>query len=54
MDEAENNSAAVRCHHDHTEEAPSQERGFIPQEVLHKADSGDTGKPTIDLPFSKT
>jgi hypothetical protein len=39
MDEAEDNSAAVRSHYHHPEEASSQERRFLSQEVLHQADS---------------
>jgi hypothetical protein len=51
MDEAENNGATVWCHYHHPEEAPAQEGGFLPQEVLHQTDSRDTGMVTNCISF---
>lgn len=44
VDEAANNSAAIWCHYNHSEETPAQARRLIPQEVLHQADPRGTGK----------
>jgi hypothetical protein len=39
VDEAENNSATLGSYYHHPEEASPQERGLVPQEILHQADS---------------
>jgi len=39
VDEVEDNSAALGSYYHHPEEASPQERGLVPQEVLHQADS---------------